>query len=105
MASDTFYGFLRQFFDEKKGDLSGFWLSGTGSATALFFTFQVAVEADEAAWRAYAALRNGRSPVALGAAWLAPSSAVLQAGEQATAQVMRRNALAVASFSMLFPAV
>jgi len=125
VASETFYGSLRQFFQEKAASdqsvistsgedmLSGFWMTGQGTATALFFTFQVVPPQGDAGedstteglWQNYQALRNRYTPTSLGAAWLAPSSAVVAAGQRATAAVMQQNARTVAIMSVLIPAL
>lgn len=117
VASDTFYGSLRQFFQEadqqssfkaRQDMLSGFWMTGQGTATALFLTFQVAAQSGSTTaqdWQSYQQLRNRFTPSTLGAAWMAPNSSVLAAGEVATAAVVQQHARSVAIFSIIFPAL
>eukprot|EP00435_Cladocopium_sp_Y103_P004166 s4168_g1.t1 len=133
VASDTFYGSLRQFFQEQAAGglwtldeadqqssfeaqarqdmLSGFWMTGQGTATALFLTFQVATRRKICSgttaqdWQSYQQLRNRFTPSTLGAAWMAPNSSVVAAGEVATAAVVQQHARSVAIFSIVFPAL
>ncbi|CAJ1443572.1 unnamed protein product, partial [Effrenium voratum] len=89
---------------------SGFWLTAEGTATALYFSFSVVADppgsgAPASEWQDYLRLRNSFAPSGLGPAWMAPSSAVLAAGERATAAVVQQNVRSAAIIFIVFPPV